>query len=209
MVVFPEFCLCCTLDNWEITKYEVYEYRREGVSGKKGWVEKVWGNNADVEDVGKCVFLDETILSPFMDREFDPELRETPDWEKVGSDGIPDGFPENDTYLTKFTEKDGAHECLSVIIWFQDIFGRWGSLLESRILNLTPDLTVRQILEKIIKRTRPRFEKRRVDTTLTYKMSFALEAGVMVHHNRAWFLRCCLLLDGDTRRPPGSRVGCN
>ncbi|KAK6522242.1 hypothetical protein TWF281_002809 [Arthrobotrys megalospora] len=147
-----------------------------------------------VEDgpyVGKCMFLDEPVLSPFMTKDF--TLRLEANYRGVDRNiHEPSLFEKNGIFLTHFSDSDGNYECPLVEIVIHNATEGPTPLVVKR-LNLTIGLTVREMVEKIASNIGVMFDRwlgsyRKSQLPPTIKLAFVFNADA----GRAlgWRLNC-------------------
>ncbi|KAK6502420.1 hypothetical protein TWF506_003000 [Arthrobotrys conoides] len=109
---YPEFYFRCVVqtNGWGVTHYEVGPYGKIGYEKTHEWRQEML--NDGLPYITECRFLDEKVLSPFLeetveyilkrtDEEFGPDLKHQND--------VSSWFLKNDIFLTCFFEQDGKY----------------------------------------------------------------------------------------------------
>ncbi|KAK6330777.1 hypothetical protein TWF718_002977 [Orbilia javanica] len=206
---YPSNYLRCVVNTktWNITAYEIGPYGKPGYERTHEWRQEMLNDGPSY--ITQSKFLDELVLSPFMQEPFDIRLK------KIHAYYGPDvkhkndlwtWFLKNDIFLTSFWEKDGKYECplVNVAILFPYTEAR-GYLAPTPLiikrLNLTPELTIRTMVEKIalnIGKSLDKLQNLKSMLPETIKLAFAFnKESVVLEQTWGWGLHCSLFFSKD------------
>ncbi|KAF3156118.1 hypothetical protein TWF751_002904 [Orbilia oligospora] len=206
---YPEFYFRCVVqtNGWGVTHYEVGPYGEIGYKKTHEWREEMLNDGPPY--ITECKFLDEKVLSPFLEEPVQYCLKRID--EKFGPDerhqnDMPGWFFGNDIFLTCFLEQDGKYESplanIGMVFPFTEANGYiTPSSFVVKRLNLTPDLTVRTMVEKIASHIGQSFDNlRRLKAMLpeTIKLAFVFNKECeVVEQTFGWGLHCTIFFTNE------------